>query len=173
MTIFMKKYLLLFLTFLFCSPSYAATTIVCLMDGKTEELRKSSSSREIKLQQTVSFNDNYVERFDNQFLTDYDFFESHIISQGRIAAKLSLDSEISEDRISLTLANTEKYGLAKNGGLNWFLLSLEINRLTGIGKIEGSISYWTIPYQKDERENEIISYSAYGNCEKKIKNSNE
>ena len=53
-------------------------TIVCIMDGQSKEYVKSSYSRQLKVSQTIKFNESNVTNFKHDFLTEDVFNEQSL-----------------------------------------------------------------------------------------------
>jgi len=160
------------LVLLLASPSVLSedvknTTIVCLVDGETDE--RNGYSREIKLQQMVTFNPLGVVSFKNDFLSDYDFLESHIWSNGFRQEKLELNNSVTENEIVISVKSSEKYDASSTLLINWIIWDLTINRKSGVAKTEASYSYTidnTGVRSGLSKDIVMVSYSGFGNCSK-------
>tara|TARA_B100000035_G_scaffold175449_1_gene149696 strand:- start:2941 stop:3495 length:555 start_codon:yes stop_codon:yes gene_type:complete len=154
-------------------------TIVCIMDGKSDEYVKSSNSRQVKVTQTIKFNESNVTSFKHDFLTDYDFLERELWDYGFKNDKLGFQSSISDDEITISITEKENdyQNRSENLFVNWVRWDLTINRKSGVGKVYGSLAYRiydTPPFSTSTLTLEEIkaspsnfynmSYSAFGDC---------
>lgn len=155
--------LLMFSSFSF-SDVDENTTIVCLLDGVTDE---KGNSRNIKLQQLVTFNEFKVITFKNEFLTDYDFLEGDIWSHGLKSKDLRVSDALSENEITISIRSSEQYQRDGNLTVNWIIWDLIVNRKSGIATVRASYAY-TIDNTSIGLDKEfiMISYSGFGNCVK-------
>tara|TARA_B100001758_G_C18063906_1_gene429589 strand:+ start:135 stop:626 length:492 start_codon:yes stop_codon:yes gene_type:complete len=158
----MKKMILLS-ALLFSFNGWAEnTTIVCLLDGESDESTGiGRGSREIKLQQTIIFDSKSVSSFNNLFLTDYDFLEYSTLNKGLEKGMLEITSSVTENEIVFSIRDKGNYYTADNSEVNWVIYDLTINRKSGVAKTSAS-------YAHTINESDIVrySYSAFGNCNK-------
>ena len=155
--------LLFFSTIIFSEES-KNTTIVCVIDGETKE-NYGTYSREIKIQDTVEFNDTGVVSFKHDFLTSYDFLESQIWGLGNVKKALNYDHSVTEDEITISLRSSGKFQESKNFIILSAYWDLMINRKSGIAKTEASYRY--IIDNTDvglEKETIYVTYSGFGDC---------
>ena len=153
-------------------------TIVCIMDGQSKEYVESSYSRQLKVSQTIKFNESNVTKFKHDFLTEDVFNEQSLWNYGFENNKLDFESSMSDDEITISITEIENnyQHIAQNVFVNWVRYNLTINRKSGIGKVEGSLGYrvyntpitTSAPTLEEIKASPFdfhnIDYSAYGNC---------
>ena len=172
------------LTLLLLSPLAFAedneTTIVCVLDGKSDERIGSQGSRAVKVTQTIKFTPSMVISFKQDFLSDYDFNEGIIWQHGFANNKLEIEPTINNDEIKILLVQKDNnyQHSGRNMLIQWVQYELLINRKSGIGKVDASLAYriYDIPLFETELTLEEIkasestfynfNYSAYGECTK-------
>jgi len=172
------------LTLLLLSPLAFAedneTTIVCVLDGKSDEYIDRQSNRAVKVTQTIKFTPSMVTSFKQDFLSDYDFLEETIWQHGFANNKLEMKPTINNDEIKILLV--QKDNIYQHSAKSMFIhnvnYELLVNRKSGIGKVEASLSYtiYDIPLFETELTLDEIkasestfynfNYSANGKCTK-------
>jgi hypothetical protein len=172
------------LTLLLLSPLAFAeeidTTIVCVLDGKSDEYIDRQSSRAVKVTQTIQFTPSMVTSFKQDFLSDYDFLEASIWQHGFANNKLEIKPTINNNEIKILLVQKDNnyQHSSNNVFIQWVQYELLVNRKSGIGKVDASLAYtiYDTPLFPAEPSIEEIkaskstfynlSYSAYGECTK-------
>ena len=156
------------------------TTIVCVLDGKSDEYIDRQSSRAVKVTQTIKFTPSMVTGFKQDFLSDYDFLEGTIWRHGFTNNKLDIKPSINNDEIKILLVQKDDnyQSSGQNMFIQWVQYELLVNRKSGIGKVDASLAYTvydtthfrTAPTIEEIKASKStfynLSYSAYGECTK-------
>ena len=136
-------------------------TIVCVLEGNSQEYSGYRSSREVKKSNIVKFNSEEVINFQSRFLSDYDFLENSIFTHHYENSNIEYLPRVTADEIIIDM--TLKEAWTKNDSWNvsvgWYNNEFVINRKTGIGKQSVSIGF-----KLDEEVNRY-SYVVTGDCE--------
>jgi hypothetical protein len=137
------------------SVSYAEkndiTKLSCLFEGQGfQTFLGQSSNYDVKIEQTLDFNNSEVTNELFRFISDYDFIEPFTTDDGRRYGWLVYETIVSENFImfrSKTIGDTMKSS-AKNTKHKYFKTELTINRNTGFGvrKMRHEFNEWKSEY---------------------------
>jgi hypothetical protein len=141
----------------------ASTTIVCILSGSgTTDL--ATNMKRLEIEQTITFNEDFVEEWSHRFLTDYDFMEQNLIYSGESFDWLSFKTFVTDQYIKISSKINKVPPLefiASNVRILAYTMEISVSRSSGISVASSNLSFTA---QVHELKHYQYVYHASGKC---------
>ena len=142
----------------------ASTTIVCLLSGSGTTGLATNDMKRLEIEQTITFNEDFVEKWSHRFLTDYDFMEQNLIYSGESFDWLSFDTFVTDQYIKISSKINKALPLeyiASNVRILAYIMEISVSRSSGISVTSSNLSFTA---QVHELKHYHYVYHASGKC---------
>ena len=121
----------------------ASTTVVCLLSGSgTTDL--ATDTKRLEIEQTITFNEDFVEEWSHRFITDYDFMEQNLIYSGESFEWLSFETFVTDQHIKISSKINQALPLeyiSSNVRILAYIMEISVSRSSGISVTSSSLSF--------------------------------
>ena len=144
-----------------------STTIICLLDG-SGTFTRGDDNRPLKIEQTITFSDNYVDNWSHRFITDYDYQEPWVLAGGNKYGWLSFDKSVTEETIMISSKidrSKTMRALQSNVTNSYYQINISVSRRTGVSVVRSTYSWAMDHGEGTEQFSYDYEYHVSGKCE--------
>ena len=140
MRVNLKSLLTVVVTFLASQTLAESTTIVCILDG-VGKTAVDDAGNPLQIEQTIKFNNAFVEDWKHRFITDYEYLEPQVLLSGK-STWLSFEGFVNDEMITIQSkidANETKefYGY----DIRAYTLNITVSRHTGVSVTKSALNF--------------------------------